>query len=205
MEKEKNSNLGRNGEFGFLYKKLSIRPYVISLIELVPEYMDALKSSKAPLNDKTVYEIIKNTYIQMYNNGEDSKTSRNILNKISQDVMGSSHAWQNDISQGCEIKNNYGFLFKKSALPKVDLNSLLNHMESFRAEADLIMEKGKGIEDIDIYKITEKLYFPKLKSGERSGEARRLNKALRHFSETLFDDVKAWKKDYSDYLLSTDE
>ena len=97
------------------------------------------------------------------------------------------------------MKYNYGFLFKKSSLPKVDLNSLLL-IDDFVKEADLIMAKGKGIEDNDIYDIVKRLYFPKLKSGERSGTARRLNKAIRHFSSVLFGDESAWEKDYENFI-----
>lgn len=96
------------------------------------------------------------------------------------------------------MEYNYGFLFKKSSLPKADLSSMLL-LDEFTAEADIIMSKGKGITDEDIYNIVKKLYFPKLKAGERSGIARRLNKAIRHFSLVLFGNEAAWEKEFEEY------
>lgn len=92
---------------------------------------------------------------------------------------------------------NYGFLFKKSALSKSDLKSLLFNTE-FVFELDSLMDKGRGIEDVDIYNIVKKIYFPRLKANERSGEARHLNKAIRNFSKILFNDEYIWQKEYEE-------
>lgn len=96
MDKSSDSKLGRNEELSFLYKKLSIRPYVVTLIAMVPEYMDALKSTKETLNDNSVYEIIKKTYLQMCDEGKSYKTARDVMNKVSRDVMGDSSAWKTE-------------------------------------------------------------------------------------------------------------
>lgn len=79
----------------FLYKKCKkIRPYVISEISLVKEYMDALKDYSGSLDDNSVYDIIKETYLGMMERGEDYRTARDVINKVSKDVMGSSEAWK---------------------------------------------------------------------------------------------------------------
>lgn len=94
MNKKPNTNLGRNSEFGFLYKKLSIRPSVISKMVFVPEYLEALKTTTKDLNDITVYEILKETFVEMCNDGKDYRTARDVMNKVSKDVMGDSSAWK---------------------------------------------------------------------------------------------------------------
>ncbi|MBR4022681.1 MAG: hypothetical protein IKI94_08860 [Ruminococcus sp.] len=95
--------------------------------------------------------------------------------------------------------DNFGFLFKKSSLPKSDLDFLLS-VEGFLSAAKAVIDEGKGIEDNDIYNIVKSLYFPKLKSNERSSVALRLSKAVRRFSKVLFNDENAWKSDYEKYL-----
>lgn len=95
------------------------------------------------------------------------------------------------------LEYNYGFLFKKSALSKADLKSLLFNKE-FVSELNALMDKGQGVEDTDIYNIVKKVYFPRLKANERSGEARHLNKAIRNFAKILFDDEFAWQKEYEE-------
>lgn len=95
--------------------------------------------------------------------------------------------------------DNFGFLFKKSSLPKSDLDFLLS-VEGFLSAANAIIAEGKGIEDNDIYAIVKSLYFPKLKSNERSATALRLSKSVRRFSKVLCNDENAWKLDYEDYL-----
>lgn len=88
------NTLTANSEFGFLYKKCQkIRPYVLSMIALVPEYMEALKSYDGELNDETIYEIVRDEYLKMYNAHNSKRVARNIVNKISKDVKGDSLAW----------------------------------------------------------------------------------------------------------------
>lgn len=96
MNNSKNTNLGRNSELGFLYKKLSIRPSIISKMALVPEFVEALKSYSGALDDHTVYEVIKKTYKQMLLDGKSYRTARDVMNKVSKDVTGESSTWQND-------------------------------------------------------------------------------------------------------------
>lgn len=89
--------LKSNTEFGFLYKKLTrIRPNVISKIALVPEYMDALKEYKGTFSDEVVYRIIMETFKKMLADGKGYYTARDVMNKVSRDVTGSSSTWQNE-------------------------------------------------------------------------------------------------------------
>ena len=88
---------GHNDELGFLYKKLSlITPSSISHMIFVPEYIEALKTSPAVLDDKTVYEIIKSTYKKLLAENKDSRNARYVMTRVSREVMGDSTAWQND-------------------------------------------------------------------------------------------------------------
>lgn len=95
MNKPKNYNLGRNSELSFLYKKLTIRANVISEMAFVPEFIEALKQFDGVLTDKSVYEILRKTYKQMLIDDKSYRTARDVMNKVSKDVMGDSAAWQN--------------------------------------------------------------------------------------------------------------
>ncbi len=87
--------LPTNKEFGFLYKKCQkIRPWVLSEITLVPEFMEALRSYEGTLDDDAVFEIIKKRYIEMYEKKQSYRTARAVMNAISKDVKGDSSAWQ---------------------------------------------------------------------------------------------------------------
>lgn len=66
------------------------------------------------------------------------------------------------------MEYNYGFLFKKSTLPKSDLDKLLQFKDFVNA-ANLIIAKGKGIEDSDIYEIVKGIYFPMLSNHQSEG------------------------------------
>ena len=85
-----------HSELGFLYKKTTFRPSIISRIQYIPEYTEALLNDTRSLNDQLVYEILKKTYKQMCSDGKYYPSARGILNQISKDVMGDSSAWQND-------------------------------------------------------------------------------------------------------------
>lgn len=92
----KNNNLPVN-ELGFLYKKCKkIRPWVISELAFVPEYMDAIKSFTGMIDDDAVYSIVCREYKAMIATGSGYRTARDVINKISKDVKGSSSAWQED-------------------------------------------------------------------------------------------------------------
>ncbi len=114
------------------------------------------------------------------------------------------------------MENNFGFLFKKSSLPKSDLNALLS-VEEFVSKANAVIANGKGSEDIDIYNIVKGLYFPLLKDFETEGfksefkkkygsdkykewsfRFRILGGATRKFSKVLFNEDK-WQDDYIKY------
>ena len=114
------------------------------------------------------------------------------------------------------VSTNYGFLFKKSSLPKADLNALLT-VEDFVTKANEIVAKGSGIEDCDIYNITKSLYFPMLKDFETDGFKEKykqqygsekykewsyrfkiVGNATKRFSKILFGSDK-WKEDFNEY------
>ncbi len=89
-------NISHNDEFGFLYKKTSIRPSVISAIATIPDYMEALRAFTGTLDDQSVYEIIKATYTNILAEGRSNRASRSVMKRISKDVKGDSLAWQKD-------------------------------------------------------------------------------------------------------------
>lgn len=117
-----------------------------------------------------------------------------------------------------EIKNSYGFLFKKSTLPKANLSGMLQ-FEDFVQKMDEVLSIGKGIEDTDIYSITIGLYFPMLKSHQTEGfkeeykaefgtdkykewsyRFRIIGMAAKAFSKALYGDVSKYESDYQEYL-----
>lgn len=114
------------------------------------------------------------------------------------------------------VSENYGFLFKKSSLPKSDLNALLT-IEDFVSKANEIVAKGSGIEDDDIYNIVKSLYFPMLKDFETVGfkesykqehgtemykswsyRFKILGNATKRFSKVLTGSDE-WKRDFEKY------
>lgn len=95
--------------------------------------------------------------------------------------------------------SGYGYLFKKTTLPKASLNSLFR-VEGFVSELDKINNKGKSINDSDIYNVAKKMYFPKRANGERSGSAKILYDAVRRFSKVLETDENAWKQEFMEYI-----
>lgn len=115
------------------------------------------------------------------------------------------------------MENNFGFLFKKSSLPKSSINLLLQY-DDFVKEANDIMSKGHGIEDIDLYSIVKKIYFPMMEDLQKEGFKENYKKrfgssgykewsskykifgdAIRGFSKALFGSTERWKNDYLDY------
>lgn len=109
-----------------------------------------------------------------------------------------------DISMSEEKKYSYGFLYKKSKLPNIYINSLLNE-EEFVNELDSVLARGKGIEDDDIYQIVKKMYIHKYKNGEKSANARVLYKVTRKLSILLCDDENAWEEEFIKILTNEDD
>lgn len=118
---------------------------------------------------------------------------------------------------GVEMENKYGFLFKKSSLPKSHLNNLLQ-IEDFVKAADNVIANGKGIEDSDIYNIATSIYFPMLydhqtegfkevykaengsaKYKEWSFKYRVIGQAVKSFSKVLYGNAERWKEDYAQF------
>jgi len=92
-----NEKLQSNKELGFLYKKCSIRPYVISQMALVPEYVEAIKAYTGEVNNQIVYDAVKSVYLKMLSEGKNTRTSTDVMNKVSKDVTGDSATWRKDI------------------------------------------------------------------------------------------------------------
>ncbi len=116
-----------------------------------------------------------------------------------------------------KVQNNYGFLFKKSSLPKSDLDKLLR-FDDFIDEANKVLANGRGVEDIDIYNIAKSIYFPMLKNHQTDGfketykiengapkykewsfKFRIFGNAAKSFSKVLFGSTEHLMNDYLIY------
>lgn len=118
--------------------------------------------------------------------------------------------------------NGLGFLFKKSNLPKWDLNFLVSDM-TFCEKFINNKEYNTGIDlDKEIYKIVCEIFFEiepffcesffsvnKFNYKEKYGSKKYKEFLYRHkgyknvinsLSKLLFNDSSAWKKDYEKYL-----
>ena len=123
-----------------------------------------------------------------------------------------------DISMSEEKRYNYGFLFKKSILPKADLSGILQ-FDDFIQKMDEVMNDGKGIEDTDIYNIAKSLYFPMLKNHQTEGfkkiykeefgtekyrewsyRFRIIGRSTKAFAKALYGDLSKYESDYQEYL-----
>lgn len=93
-----NEKLQANKELGFLYKKCSIRPYVISQMALIPEYVEAIKAYKGEINNQVVYEIVRKVYLKMLSEGKNFRTATDVMNKVSKDVTGDSATWREGVN-----------------------------------------------------------------------------------------------------------
>ena len=93
-----NEKLQANKELGFLYKKCSIRPYVISQMAFVPEYVEAIKAYKGEINNQVVYEIVRKVYLKMLSEGKNFRTASDVMNKVSKDVTGDSATWREGVN-----------------------------------------------------------------------------------------------------------
>lgn len=92
-----NEKLQANKELGFLYKKCTIRPYVVSQMALVPEFVEAIKAITGEINNRVVYETIRKVQLKMMSEGKNSRTSTDVMNKVSKDVTGDSKTWREGI------------------------------------------------------------------------------------------------------------
>ncbi len=85
-------------EIRVLYHKCEkIRPWVISEMGYVPEYMRVVRQvyeDGGVLNDQVIFQIVRDVYKELYRQGNGYKKARDVVNKISKDVYGDPHAWQ---------------------------------------------------------------------------------------------------------------
>ncbi len=112
------------------------------------------------------------------------------------------------------MEYNYGFLFKKSSLPKANLHDLLQ-LDDFVKILNEFMEQSKEINDATIYDIVTTLYFPMLKDHQTEGfkeqyklqygtdayhkwsfEFRTIGKAARAFSKAMCGSLEKFQNDY---------
>lgn len=97
----------------------------------------------------------------------------------------------------------YSFLLKETSLSKTDLKHLLLNKE-FVSELNAIIAKNQRIEDVEIYNIAKKIYFSRLKEKDCSDEVRYLDRAVRHFSNILYQDEYSWKKECEEKGISAE-
>ena len=85
-------------ELRFLYSKCKkIRPRLISLIQLVPEYIEALKRAQGNgviFDDYEVFEIVQEEWMKLYNSNSGYRTAYKVITGISKDLYGDQNAWQ---------------------------------------------------------------------------------------------------------------
>lgn len=94
-----NKEVGINREVGFLYKKCKkIKPSVISEMALVSEFVEVVKGFNGDINDEVVYELLCAKSKEMYNRGKGGlyRTARDVMKKVSRDVKGDTHFWENE-------------------------------------------------------------------------------------------------------------
>lgn len=95
---ERGEKIDRNAALGYVYKVTNIRPFVISLMSNVPEYIDAIQNHDGLLTDKVVYDILKDRSKKILaDNGVLPRCAKNILNAISKDVTGDSSSWKKEL------------------------------------------------------------------------------------------------------------
>lgn len=65
----------------------------------VPEYAKAIKKylkdegAENPINKDILYEIVKTSYMEMYENTQDTYNARRFLSCLSKDIKGDKNAW----------------------------------------------------------------------------------------------------------------
>lgn len=225
IQSEKSVKLVRNKELGFLYKKCKkIRPYVISQIALVPEYIEALKAYTGSLDDDSVYEVIKGTFKNMLADGKGYRTARDAMNKISKDVKGDSFAWQykNDNILGEKSIEVFEFLSSinkvKDFTPIIDDNNkdlaylfdvctipprTIQKIISTEILSNEFRKYGEVSDDKEAYEVFSNVFFPIVRKGYKTSndeDKRRLYYRLRaiaqKFSKVIYGDDLSWHNDY---------
>lgn len=79
----------------FLYKKCKkIKPYTITAILRIPQFVDALSKHSGFIDDEVVYEVLRERYIQMMDDGKSFRPATNVLNQVSLAVVGDKSAWR---------------------------------------------------------------------------------------------------------------
>ena len=87
-----------NTENAFLYDIcVKIKPSTICLIGLVPEFNQIIKEhADKELDDRMIYELLLKKYREMRENGQDNWDAGRAIRRVSRDVTGDSHTWEQD-------------------------------------------------------------------------------------------------------------
>lgn len=172
-----NRDKDSENELSFLYGKLAfIRINTIKAMAFVPEYVEAIKAYEGKLNDKAVYEIVRNAYVQILKSLKPHKLAKEIVRDISKDVMGDHMAWKTGIPVELSDPN----LIRKIARGYCFTNP--TEYEKVK-EKFFIMVKNKYKQGDNAEK---KIYF-----STRS--------IVETYAKILTGDKKSWRKDYNEY------
>ena len=200
---------------GFLHKKcVRIKHGTLSRIQFAPEYIDALKdavNSGIILDDDRVFQILRDTYLKLYNGNVYNSIERRVLCGVSKDLFGDPHAWEVGLTK-LEIKKK---ITQPVELPDgyQDLHWVLQEIEPFhRGTRRVICETSDILEAIraertqglqTVYYAFCKTFFPMIRSGIKRENVGRYNKfrcAARDFSKALYDgDQDHWRIDYAEF------
>ena len=141
--RNKLTELVHNDDLGFLYKKSSFRPIIITKIALVPEFMEAIKSCKRTLTDEVIYGVLRETYLEMIFTGKKTAKATDIMNCISKDLFGSSSSWRKSTPSGGESLTEVKILRNNGTyahfwLTKAELDKLQTQSESAQNAPEIL-------------------------------------------------------------------
>lgn len=98
MQLDDNVSVSNMHPLGMLHKKLKIlKPYTIFCIRLVPEYTNAIQNYNGEYTDISIYEVIRDTYIQMLLSGAGNSTASRALTLTSENLFGDKNFWKKNI------------------------------------------------------------------------------------------------------------
>lgn len=185
---------------GFLYKKCSIPPYIISSIADVPEYLNAVKVFDGDLNDNSIYEIIRDAYVRMLSEKKFSSIARSVMRNISKSVKGNSDLWEIGLPDELLEMSLSGrkWVYKMPSQKLYKIFRYDNISEAFR--------KFKVKDDVMAYDVCKILLFQTIFSGydhndqKASGKYFALRKIIQDYARALNLGVDDWKKDYNNFL-----
>lgn len=187
---------------GFLYKKCSIHPYIISNIADVPEYLNAVKKFDGDLNDDSIYEIIRDSYIQMLSEKKSSSIAKRVMRNISKSVKGDPNLWEvglpNELLGASLSSREREWVYKMPPQKIYKIFRYDNISEAFR--------KFKVKDDVMAYDVCKILLFQMIFDGydhgdqKTSGKYFALRKIVQDYAKALNLGADDWKNDYNNFL-----